>query len=59
MALTVRQLIAKLKKMPPGAKVCFAAHDQNPEAGEFDGTVNSVEESPPALKERGYGVLLN
>lgn len=56
--MTVRKLIAELKKLPPNARVCFAAHDQNPEAGEFDGDVRSVDEAPPALQERGYGVVL-
>lgn len=58
MSLTVRQLIAQLKKMPPGAKVCVVAHDQNPEAGEFDGAVRRVEEAPMAIRDRGYAVML-
>lgn len=57
--LTVRQLINRLKKMPQSAKVCFAAHDQDPERGEFDGTVSHVEESPAELEARGYGVVLS
>jgi len=56
--LTVRQLIAKLKKMPPDALVVFCAHDQEPEQGEYDGSVYAVDEAPPALRDRGYGVTL-
>lgn len=59
MTLTVQQLIAQLQKLPPRAKVCFAAHDQEPSRGEFDGEVKRAEEAPPALKARGYGVVLS
>lgn len=58
MSLTVQQMINRLRAMPKGARVCFAAHDQDPHNGEFDGQVNSVDEAPPALKARGYGVVI-
>lgn len=58
MAMTVRVLIAALKKMPPTAKICWVDHDHNPDRGEFNGSVRKVEQTPKALKERGYGVML-
>lgn len=58
MAMTVRQLIAELRKMPADAKVCFIAHDQDPERGEYDGAAHYVEEAPPALAERGFGAFI-
>lgn len=58
MAMTVRRLITVLKKLPQNAQVCVCAHDQNPEQGEFDGGVFSVDVAPPAIKERGYGVVI-
>lgn len=57
--MTVKALIGALQKMPPRARVCFCAHDQDPERGEFDGSVSSVEEAPAAIRERGYGVVLS
>jgi len=38
--MTVKQLIAKLKKMPPNAKVGLVAHDQNDDT--VDGWGSSV-----------------
>lgn len=58
MAMTVRKLIAELKKMPATAKVAVCAHDQDPEQGLFEGGANLVELAPPAMKERGYGVVI-
>lgn len=58
MTMTVRRLINALKKMPPRAKVCFVAHDQNPDDGEFDGAVSLVQEAPDAIKARGYEVVI-
>lgn len=58
MSLTVAQLIKRLSKMPPRARVVFVAHDQNPDDGEFDGFISIVDEAPEALKERGAGVML-
>jgi hypothetical protein len=57
--LTVRRLIAALKKMPPSAKVCFAAHDQNWVAGEYDGIVHSVDVVPTGARHHGCGVVLS
>jgi hypothetical protein len=56
--MTVRKLIAELKKLPATAKVAVCAHDQDPAVGEFDGAVWSVQDAPKALKERGYGVVI-
>ena len=47
MSLTVKQLIAKLRKQDPDALVVWQAHDQNPD--ECDGWVNSVSEADEAL----------
>jgi hypothetical protein len=59
MSITVRQLIAQLKKLPQSAKVAVIAHDQDAERGEFDGFVRSAGEAPAAIKERGCGVIIN
>lgn len=59
MAITVKQMIAKLKKMPQSAKVAVCNHDQDAGRGEMDGTVSGIEEAPEALRERGYGVVIN
>lgn len=40
MALTVRQLISKLRKMPPEAMVVWQDHDQS--EGEYNDHVRSV-----------------
>lgn len=58
MAMTVRKLIAELKKMPATAQVAVCAHDQDPESGDFDGGVCRVDAAPKAMKERGYGVII-
>lgn len=58
MSMTVRQLISALKKMPLHAKVAVCAHDQDPEAGEFDGAPQHVEEASPKMRERGYQVVI-
>lgn len=58
MAMTVRQLIKKLEKFPSTAKIAWVAHDQDAEVGEFDGTVQRVDAAPPALRARGFGVIL-
>jgi hypothetical protein len=47
MAMTVRALIAKLKKMPPNAWVAWQNHDQS--SWEIDGYVNSVREADESL----------
>lgn len=47
MSLTVRALIAKLKKMDPDALVAWQAHDQN--LDEIDGFVRTVYDAEPAL----------
>ena len=59
MVMTVRKLIAELRKMPQTARVVVCAHDQDSESGEFDGSAKSVALAPPALKERGYGVVIH
>lgn len=56
--MRVAQLIARLRKMPSNAKVVVCAHDQNPEAGEFDGIPSTVYEAPEALRARGYSVVI-
>lgn len=56
--MTVRQLIAALKKMPPNAEVAVCAHDQDDEAGEFDGFAHSVIAASPAMRKRGAGVVI-
>ena len=50
MAMTVRMLISKLKKMPPTAHVVWRDHDQSED--EMNGWVGCVEEAPDALMER-------
>ena len=56
--ITVRRLIAQLKKLPPNAKVVFVDHDQDPDSGEFNGAVTRAEVAPDSIKDRGYGVML-
>jgi hypothetical protein len=56
--VTVEQLIAALKKLPPNAKIALVDHDQNYHAGEMNGALNRVEEAPPAIKLRGFGAVL-
>lgn len=56
--MTVRKMIALLKKMPQNAQVVVCDHDQDPERGEFSGVPNWVVEAPPAIKARGYGVVI-
>lgn len=58
MGMTVRKLIEELHKMPLTAQVAICAHDQDPERGEFDGSVSSVRRAPDALKLRGCGVVI-
>lgn len=58
-SMSVQRLIAELRKYPPRSKVCFVAHDQSPDSGEFDGGVHYVSTAPVALKARGYGVYLS
>lgn len=58
MAMTVRKLIAELRKMPATATVAVCAHDQDPGSGNFDGGVCSVDLAPKAMKDRGYGVII-
>lgn len=58
MTMTVRRLITALKKMPPNALVAVAAHDQDDEAGEYDGFVNGVHHASPAMREHGAGVVI-
>ena len=59
MAITVQMLIAQLKKMPPRAKVCWCDHDHDYDSGELNGPVRGVIEAPPAIKARGFGVILS
>lgn len=59
MGLTVRKLIAELKKMPPTAKVCWADHDHDYHSGEFNGPVALVHSASEAIRERGFGVILS
>ncbi|MCR4306911.1 MAG: hypothetical protein NUV42_02980 [Candidatus Yonathbacteria bacterium] len=55
--MTVKQLIAKLKKMPQTAKVAWQAHDQAED--EIDGIIEDVAEASDFLKkEHGVGVVL-
>jgi len=56
--MTVGRLISALEKCPPRALVAVCAHDQDPERGEFDGFAFAVEIAPPAIKERGAGVVI-
>lgn len=58
MSMTVRRLITALKKMPPDAKIAICCHDQNPEAGEFNGSPWKVERAPLMLKDRGLDVVI-
>lgn len=57
--MTVRQMIAALKTMPPRAKICLVSHDQDPYGGEFDGEARNVMEAPQALRERGFQVVIS
>lgn len=57
MALTVKALISKLKKMPPNAYVAWQNHDQSD--AEVDGFVNMVSLADDSLYEdEGYQELL-
>ncbi len=56
--MTVRELIRRLNKMPPNAKVAFCDHDQDWDRGEMNGPIQRCEEAPDAIKDRGYGVVL-
>lgn len=57
MALTVRQLIAKLRRMPPDAIVGWQDHDHADH--ELNALVGAVEESAPALRRtHNVGVVL-
>lgn len=59
MSMTVRKLIAELRKMPQNATVVFAAHDQDSSAGEYDGHVNGVDKATPqAKRHHGAGVVI-
>ncbi len=57
--MTVRRLITALKKMPQDAKVGFATHDQNYEAGEYDGIVSGVGIVPPEARHHGCAVMIH
>ncbi|MBS7671739.1 hypothetical protein [Croceicoccus gelatinilyticus] len=60
MPLTVKQLIAALRRMPPHSTIIVADHDQNSESGEYNGTVQSCMEASELLKERtGAEVVIN
>ena len=48
MVLTVKQLIRKLKKMPPDAKVAYQAHDMD-EDSEIDAWIGNVALATHAL----------
>jgi len=50
MALTVKQLIAKLKKHDPNALVVFHNFDQDED--ECDGYIGSVDDAPESLLGR-------
>jgi hypothetical protein len=55
--VTVKQLIAQLRKMPVNAVVGWADHDQGDD--ELNGRVRIVEEASEAVKrEYGVGVVL-
>ena len=58
MSMTVRRLIAALKKMPPDAKVAVADHDHDSEAGQYNSSPFSVELATPAMRQRGFGVVI-
>lgn len=47
MAITVRMLINKLKKMPPNAVVAWQDHDQSED--EINGYVRTVDEAADAM----------
>ena len=49
MAMTVRMLISKLKKMPPTAHVVWRDHDQS--SDELNGFLRCVEEATDDLYE--------
>ena len=56
-ALTVKQLISKLKKFPPDAVVAFADHDHSDD--EMNSVIGQVIEASSYLEEkRGIGVIL-
>ena len=60
MSMTVRRLIAELKKMPLDAKVVVADHDHDSEdAAEYNGPPSSVWLATPAMRKRGYGVVIH
>ena len=56
--MTVRQLIAALRKMPANAKVVVCDHDQDDESGEYNGSPGCVTEASATMRERGYGVVI-
>jgi hypothetical protein len=58
MSMTVRKLIAELRKMPQTSKIVVCAHDHEPSLGEYDGLICNIFEAPQAIKDRGYGVVI-
>lgn len=59
-AITVRRLITQLKKMPQNATIVVADHDHDYEYdGEFNGPVRGAVRAPPAIRARGYGVVIH
>jgi hypothetical protein len=58
MSMTVRKLIALLKKMPPNGKVVVSDHDHDDQSGQFSGSPFTVREASDAMKARGYDVVI-
>lgn len=56
--MKVRQLIAALKKMPQDAKVVVCDHDQDDDAGEYNGSPHAVWLASEAMREKGYEVVI-
>lgn len=55
MAMTVKQLIAKLRKLDPNALVVWRDHDQS--VDECNGYVNRVKEAEDELLAKECGVI--
>lgn len=57
-AMTVEQLIRKLRGYPTEARVYFAAFDQDPGRGEAE-PMTTAEEASAEARAHGYGVILS
>lgn len=59
MSMTARQLINALRRMPPNGKVVVSDHDHDDESGQYNGSPRDVREATPAMKARGFDVVIH